>query len=227
MDLQVEEVAELLNVSEATLHHWLEEGKIPAYRWEKQYRFNRAEIEEWLVRQQQPITSEVLEELSPKGNFQFSLYRALNRGEVLFPKGESKEEVVREVMEHMEASYGLDAELLTERFLERERRMSTALGHGVAIPHTRDFLLDTHYDLVVVAYPEKPLPFEAVDGQPVHLLFFLFACDDRHHLNLIAKMAHLHTDAETRSFFRAQPNKMRILNFVKAWEARLHKPLLG
>jgi nitrogen PTS system EIIA component len=51
MDLKIKDVAELLNVSEVTIRRLLTEGKIPAYRIKHQYRFNREEIQEWLLRQ--------------------------------------------------------------------------------------------------------------------------------------------------------------------------------
>ena len=51
MDLKIKEVAELLNVSETTIRRWLADGKIPAYKINHQYRFNRAEIEHWVLGQ--------------------------------------------------------------------------------------------------------------------------------------------------------------------------------
>ena len=49
MDLKLKDVAELLNVSKTTIRRWLADGKIPAYRISNQYRFNRNEIEDWVM----------------------------------------------------------------------------------------------------------------------------------------------------------------------------------
>ncbi len=49
MDFKVKDVAELLNVSETTIHQWLTEGKIPAYRLNDQYCFSRGEIQNWMM----------------------------------------------------------------------------------------------------------------------------------------------------------------------------------
>ena len=49
MDLKIKDVAELLSVSETTIRRWVNDGKIPAYRLQQQYRFSRSEIENWMV----------------------------------------------------------------------------------------------------------------------------------------------------------------------------------
>ena len=235
MDLKIKDVAELLNVSETTVRRWLVDGKIPAYRLNRQYRFSRSEIEDWLIQQKldaafsiervQKKETHSKEEVPVKAgnNLQFSLYRAIYRGEVLQDvAGSSKDEIFRQTMKHMATRFDLDAGVLTDLFLDRERMMPTTLGHGIGVPHTRDFLLNTHYDVIEVVYPESPIDYGALDGEPVHTLFFLFACEDRHHLNLLAKLAHLNANEKTRAFFRTKPSKERLLEFVKHWESSLN-----
>lgn len=223
MDLEIKDVAELLNISEVTLHRWLTEGKIPAYRIDREYRFSRSEIEDWILRHKLDGEMEVLEEPQSKGNMQFNLYRALYRGGVLQDvAGETKEEVIRTTMRHMGEHYNLDPDVLTELFMDREKMMSTALGHGIAVPHTRDFLLDTHYDVMMVVYPKFLLDFGALDGEPVNTLFVLFACGDDRHLNLLSKVAYINSNEKTRAFFRTKPSKERLLEFVKHWEGSLN-----
>ncbi|MCC5832014.1 MAG: PTS sugar transporter subunit IIA [Chlamydiales bacterium] len=224
MDLKIRDVAELLNISETTVRRWLADGKIPAYRINRQYRFSRCEIEDWLIQQKlEGNFEEESEEQPQKGNMQFSLYRALYRGEVLDGvSGESKEEVIRKTMRHMGQRFDLDPEVLTDLFMDREQMMSTALGHGIAVPHTRDFLLNTHYDVMMVVYPTHPIDYGSLDGEAVHTLFFLFASEDRHHLNLLAKVAHINANEKTRAFFRTKPSKERLLDFVKHWESSLN-----
>ncbi|MCH9627222.1 MAG: hypothetical protein S4CHLAM2_08570 [Chlamydiales bacterium] len=219
MDLKIRDVAELLNISETTVKKWLAEGKIPSYRIDRQYRFSRSEIEDWLMQQKLDGDFDQQEELHTKGNMQFSLYRALYRGVVIDDvPGETKEEVIRKTMQRMGQQFDLDPDVLTDLFMDREKMMSTALGHGIAVPHTRDFLLDTHYDVIVVVYPKQPIDFDSLDGEPVHTLFFLFACEDRHHLNLLAKVAHINASEKARVFFQTKPSKDQLLDFVKHWE---------
>ena len=58
MDLKIKDVAELLSVSETTIRRWLIEGKIPAYKINHQYRFNRLEIEDWVMGQRLEISTQ-------------------------------------------------------------------------------------------------------------------------------------------------------------------------
>lgn len=215
MDLEIKDVIELLGVSESTIHQWLSEGKIPAYKMGSQYRFSRSEIEDWLIQK----NVEGSKRQTSGGNRQFSLYRALHRGGVLSPSEPmSKEELIRWTMKQMAISFDLDPVVLAELFLDREQLAPTALGHGIAVPHTRDFLLDTHFDVIEVVYPKEPIEFGALDKKPVHTLFFLFASEDKQHLHLLAKLAHLCSNKEAREFLQLKPSKEEFLSFIKEWE---------
>lgn len=233
MDLKIKDVAELLSISETTVRRLLLDRKIPFYRLNHQYRFSRCEIEDWLMQQSKSAFAQegtqwakmaVDEEESKQcNNMQYSLYRALYRGEVQNELvATEKERLIGEAMECVAVRFELDGAVLTDLFLDRERMMPTAIGYGVAVPHTRDFLLNTHYDVIEVVYPQMPIAYGALDGEAVHTLFFLFACDDRHHLNLLAKLAHLCSNPEARCFFKTRPDKKALLSFVKEWESSLN-----
>ena len=235
MDLTIKDVAELLSVSEHAIRRLLSEGQIPAYWINHQYRFSRVEIEDWLMKQggkkiqgDYPILEEkkIEEKKKPakKGSRQFSLYRALNHGDILINiPGDTKEAVIRNAMKKIASSLNLDEEGLSELFLERERLHPTALNRGIGIPHARDFLLDSYKDVVVVVFPEKPIEYGALDGRPVHTLFFLFACEDKKHLQLLAKIAHLVSFDRTQEFLLKKPEKMEFLAYVREWESSTHK----
>lgn len=51
MGLNVRDSAKLLRVSEKTIYRWVQQGKLPAYPVNEQYRFNRAELLEWATSQ--------------------------------------------------------------------------------------------------------------------------------------------------------------------------------
>ncbi len=237
MDLKIKDVAELLNVSETTIRRWLSGGKIPAYRLNHQYRFSRIEIEKWMMsckldqeKELLPFGAEkqifpLLEEEAPlakSGTQQFSLFRALLKGDVLTEvEGTSKEEVIRNSMKAVAPKLGLDVELVVDLLLDRERLMSTSLNCGVAVPHPREFIFKGPIDRVVMVFPKKPVDFEAMDGEPVHTLFFLFSSQDKRHLHLLAKIAHLSSSSECLDFFKTRPSKESALAFIKAWEGKV------
>lgn len=229
MDLKLKDVAQLLDVSEATVRRWITESKIPYYRLHQQYRFSRSEIENWVLSSKQegefsPFESEEVE--WKLGSQQFGLFRAIHKGGVyLDVEGDTKEAVISSAMKKIAKDLHLDAEVMTELLLDREKLMPTALSHGIGVPHTRDFLLQESYDVVSVVFPKKPIEYGALDGKPVHTLFFLFACDDRRHLHLLAKLAHLCSKPENLAFLKKRPEKSELLEYMKSWESGLKSAL--
>lgn len=228
MDLKLKDVAELLNISEATVRRWISDGKIPYYRLNHQFRFNRSEIENWVLSWKQEGDFSPFHkhdtDLSKErlGTHQFGLYRAIHKGGVYRDvPGDTKEELIHAAVERIARDIHLDAEVIGELLLDRERLMSTALSNGIAVPHTRDFLLQESFDIVAVVFPKVPIEYGALDNQPVHTLFFLFACDDKRHLHLLAKLAHLSSKKENLALLKKQPDKTELLEYVKQWEGQL------
>lgn len=219
MDLLLKDVADLLNVSEATVLGWLDDGKIPAYRIKDQYRFSRFEIEDWVLKN--PIEEEN-RDLHKGGMRQFSLFRAIHKGEVIHDiSSRDKEEIIRCTAEIMARDLELDGEVVADLLLDRERQQPTALNNGIAVPHTRDLIMTKPYDVVTVVFPEEPIEYGALDGQPVHTLFFLFASQDTRHLHLLAKIAHLSNQPESLQFLKSRPSKASLLNYIKEWESKI------
>ena len=233
MDLKLRDVAQLLDVSEETVRRWVSNSKIPYYRLNQQYRFCRSEIENWVLsckQEGEEVSSFEQEEESGRlGTHQFGLYRAIHKGGVYADiEGETKEEVICASMQKIAEDLHLDAEVITDLLLDREKLMPTALSNGVAVPHTRDFLLQESFDVVSIVFPKKPIEYGALDGKPVHTLFFLFACDDKRHLHLLAKLAHLSSKPDNMAFLRRHPTKAQLLERIKQWETSLNqaKPAL-
>ena len=235
MDLKLKDVAKLLNVSTTTVRRWLEKHRLPAYTLNHQKRFNRHEVEKWLFQHQRAEDQRAEERAEkhptsdtgvalPADAKPFSLYRALHKGGVVGTiPGENKEEVIRATMRLIAQQLYLDAEVLTELLLDRERMMPTALNNGIGVPHTRDFLLSGTQDVVSIAFPSQAIDYGALDQQPVHTLFFLFASDDKRHLHLLAKIAHFTNRPETLAFLRTRPSADKLIAYVKEWETQLHK----
>lgn len=239
MDLKIKDVAELLSVSETTIRRWLADGKIPAYRMNSQYRFSRIEIENWMMgcklkaqsgegsalnpAQIYPSIEEKdrPETVSRGGMHHFCLYRALHQGDLFHISGQTKEDVIRGTTRAIAQKLNVDAEVLAELLIDREKLMPTALNNGIAVPHTRDFLRKGPLDMVFVVYPEQPIEYGALDGEPVHTLFFLFASHDKGHLQLLAKLSHLGSSPEALAFLSKKPGKKELLDFVRHWEGQV------
>ncbi len=80
----------------------------------------------------------------------------------------------------------------------RERLGSTGLGHGIAIPHGRFKHLTGAYGAVIKL--AEPVDFDAVDGEPVGLVFALVVPEEStdEHLQLLSALAEMFRDETVR-----------------------------
>ncbi len=94
------------------------------------------------------------------------------------------------------------AELIFERLLERERLGSTGLVGGVALPHARiPGILESRGAFLRLA---EPVAFDALDDQPVDLVFALLVPEDAtaQHLQLLAELAGMFNEGALREQLR-------------------------
>jgi nitrogen PTS system EIIA component len=84
-----------------------------------------------------------------------------------------KASVLRELVDVVAQGSPSSADDLLQAVEERERVLSTGIGHGVAIPHGRSGRLT---DLRVSAgVARQPIAFGSLDGDPVRLVFLIVA----------------------------------------------------
>jgi PTS system nitrogen regulatory IIA component len=86
---------------------------------------------------------------------------------------------------------GLHERLILDALLERERLGSTGVGLGIAVPHGKLPGLGRLYGLF--ARLERPVEYDAVDDQPVDLIFLLLAPESAgaDHLKALARISRL------------------------------------
>jgi PTS system nitrogen regulatory IIA component len=104
-------------------------------------------------------------------------------------RGSNKKQVLQELSNQAGPLTGLDPRTIFEALLQRERLGSTGIGEGLAIPHSKLASLDRLFGFV--ARLEKPIDFEALDGQPVDVLFLLLVPEGAgaDHLKALARVA--------------------------------------
>ena len=115
----------------------------------------------------------------------------------------SKKRLFQDLGEIVGNVYGLDPQAVFAALQDRESLGPTGVGHGVALPHARMPGLDQ----VVGAFvrTEKPVEFDAVDRQPVDLVFALFAPDGAgvDHLKALALVSRTMRDGAICAKLRA------------------------
>ena len=101
----------------------------------------------------------------------------------------SKKQALQELARKSAEVSGLEPREIFDILLERERLGTTGVGRGIAIPHGKHDRLN---GLVgVFARIDKAIDFDAVDGEPVDLLFLLLAPPSAgaDHLKALAKVS--------------------------------------
>src|ERR671930_1656349 len=111
-------------------------------------------------------------------------------------KVNSKKQVLQELAAKAAELCGQNERTILETLQQREKLGSTGVGNGIAIPHGKLAKLDRLFGLF--ARLDRPVDFEALDGQPVDLVFVLLAPEaaGADHLKALARIARLLRDAD-------------------------------
>ncbi len=106
----------------------------------------------------------------------------------------SKKQALQDLARRVAEIAGLHERMVFDVLLERERLGTTGVGGGVAIPHGRLADLPRLYGLF--ARLERPVNFEAIDEQPVDLIFLILAPETAgaDHLKAQARISRLLRD---------------------------------
>jgi nitrogen PTS system EIIA component len=118
-------------------------------------------------------------------------------------KTSGKKALLQDMAERAAKLTGLPERRIFETLIERERLGSTGMGQGIAIPHGRIAGLSKIVGLF--ARLDTPIPYEAVDDQPVDLVFLLLAPEGAgaDHLKALARVSRLLRNKQTCEKLRA------------------------
>ena len=108
----------------------------------------------------------------------------------------NKKQALHELAARAAGICGRNEREVLEVLMQRERLGSTGIGSGIAIPHGKLARLERLFG--VFARLERPIDFEALDGQPVDLMFLLLAPEaaGADHLKALARIARLLRDTD-------------------------------
>ena len=118
-------------------------------------------------------------------------------------KAPTKKQALQELSERASAVAGLPAREIFDALLQRERLGSTGVGGGIAIPHGK--LPRVARMIGVFARLERPIDYEALDGEPVDLIFLLLARESAgaDHLKALSRVARALRDPSLTARLRA------------------------
>jgi fructose-specific phosphotransferase system IIA component len=113
-----------------------------------------------------------------------------------------------------------EGKMLLADLLAREQVESTGIGGGIAIPHARSEAVIG--SLVMIASLEEPIPFGAVDGEPVDLIFLLAGQKEHpgQQLRVLARISRLARLHDFLQALRGAQTPAEILDALQAEEAK-------
>jgi PTS system nitrogen regulatory IIA component len=131
----------------------------------------------------------------------------------------SKKQALQELARKAAELTGQHERAIFDVLLERERLGTTGVGHGIAIPHGKLPSLDRVYG--VFARLERPIDFDAIDEQPVDLMFLLLAPESAgaDHLKALARVSRLLRDGSMCEKLRGCDNADAIYALLTQTEA--------
>ncbi len=114
--------------------------------------------------------------------------------------------MLQELASRSHALTHLSERRIFETLVERERLGTTGVGAGIAIPHGR--MNEAKTITGIFARLENPIDYEAVDSQPVDLVFMLLAPEDAgaDHLKALARVSRMLRDKQTCEMLRSAPD---------------------
>jgi PTS system fructose-specific IIC component/PTS system nitrogen regulatory IIA component len=107
-------------------------------------------------------------------------------------EAEEKEEAFEEMVDcFCQATRNNAREEILHALREREAKMSTGIHKGIAVPHGKTNVVDEVYGVLGIS--RKGIDYDALDGEPVYLLFMILAPqkDSEKHLRLLKRLAEL------------------------------------
>lgn len=136
---------------------------------------------------------------------------------VLNIKSTKKEEAIKELVDAL-----INAEEIQKRhrnkivdaLLAREKLGSTAIGQGIAIPHAKSEYVEKL--VAALGISSSGVDFDALDEEPVYIIFLLLAPQDSAgpHLKALASISRLLKDKYFRENLRACKDERSVINLI-------------
>ncbi|SMD04629.1 PTS IIA-like nitrogen regulatory protein PtsN [Rhizobium sp. RU36D] len=141
--------------------------------------------------------------------------------DAIFPalRVNSKKQLLQELAGKAAKLTGHSEREIFDVILQRERLGSTGVGHGIAIPHGK--LVNLPKIVGIFARLEAPIDFEALDDEPVDLIFMLLAPEGAgaDHLKALSRIARVLRDQDLVAKLRATDSATAIYAFLNEEQA--------
>ena len=130
-------------------------------------------------------------------------------------KGNDKEEILAEMVELLSASGHIrDKEAVLKAVTDREKRMSTGMQNGIAIPHGKTDSVDCL--VAALGIKREGIDFGALDGQPSTIFVMTVSPDSRTgpHIQFLAEVSRPLNDASVRAKILSAASREEVLRLL-------------
>lgn len=127
-------------------------------------------------------------------------------------------ELVDQLVKAKKIKKSAEAEVI-ETVLEREKLGSTGIGQGVAIPHGKTDSVEEQIGALGIS--QKGVEFNSLDGEPVHLIFFLVGPIEvaGQHLKALSRISRLFKDKFFRQALREAKSVQDVIKIIQQEDA--------
>ncbi len=134
----------------------------------------------------------------------------------------NKEQIFHFISEKTSEQTGFEAPKILTKLFEAENRHPSGIGEGVAIPHLKLCGIKAPYTLF--AKLSQPVEFDAVDGQPVDMVFLLVSPekDGPLHLSRLARISRLFRDRDLCRNLRKTNNNNLLRSLIQQQPAAIN-----
>jgi PTS system nitrogen regulatory IIA component len=134
----------------------------------------------------------------------------------------TKKQLLQELASRAARRTGLPERVIFDVLLQRERLGSTGLGQGIAIPHGK--IPGLKGIVGIFARLAEPIDFEAVDGEPVDIVFLLLAPEGAgaDHLKALARISRLLREGSAVEKLRGSRDAAALYAVLTEGEASSH-----
>lgn len=222
--LTLGEAAAYLKLAERTVHRMIQRNEIPCARVGSQWRFMKSVLDDWLLSRMQVLPRNEFAPLLGNERGIVRLSPMISPAQVVdrIDRG-SPAEVLRQLAQPL-VSQGVvpDPDRYVGLLLSREKLSSTAIGHGVAVPHVRRPQDNPPgAPAVILGICRDGTDFDAPDEQPVHFLFLLSTTSELIHLRLLKRITMLFRDRSIRDALLESGTRTELLEALSRHEEHL------
>lgn len=130
-------------------------------------------------------------------------------------KGTNKEEIINELLDILVQNGKIkDRTAAYEAVMDREKKMSTGMKHGIAIPHGKSPVVQNL--VACIGISDTPVDFDSLDHEPCRIFIMTLSPIDKTgpHLQFLAEVSLLFKSSEKRSEILAAKSSDEVIRIL-------------